>query len=63
MQKQLMTLAPFADPEAHELSTLTVMPSAANQHAPWASVQMVPMLYDWSKITNASDQLVLEPSM
>jgi penicillin amidase len=46
----------------HGASGHPASPHFADQHALWASVQMVPMLYDWSKITKASDQLVLKSS-
>jgi penicillin amidase len=46
----------------HGASGHPASPHFADQHTLWASVKMVPMLYDWSKIAKASDQLVLEPS-
>jgi acyl-homoserine lactone acylase PvdQ len=46
----------------HGASGHPASPHFADQHALWTPVQMVPMLYDWSKITKASDQLVLKPS-
>ncbi|WP_246791302.1 penicillin acylase family protein [Bradyrhizobium commune] len=46
----------------HGASGHPASPHFADQHASWASVQMVPMLYDWGTITKASDQLVLKPS-
>jgi penicillin amidase len=32
----------------------------ADQHPLWAAASMVPMLYDWSVIAKAGDQLVLQ---
>jgi penicillin amidase len=46
----------------HGASGHPLSPHFADQHATWAFVQMVPMLYDWSTIAKAGDQLVLKPS-
>ena len=45
----------------HGASGDPLSPHYADQHPLWAAAAMVPMLYDWSVIAKAGDQLVLQP--
>src|SRR5581483_2658296 len=37
-------------------------PHLTDQHAAWAALELVPMLYDWTAITRDSAHLALQPA-